>query len=140
MRPAPPEHHGWIAQRAQVIVGAAFRAVEAVDEAGEIKGMIGFDGWMPNSVQMHVAMESPIAFRRLLRPAFAIAFQLRQIATCVVMSTNERSLKLVKHVGFRETFRAKDWWDVGVDLVFFEMHRRECRWIPESIKEAAWAA
>jgi hypothetical protein len=37
-------------------------------------------------------------------------------------------------MGFRETFRLKNGWDIGVDMVLKEMHRDECRWL---LKEAA---
>lgn len=143
VRPAAPEHYGWIAERAHVVPTLGFRALEAVDDSGRIHGMVGYDGWLPGAVSMHIALEHPAAFRSLLRPCFGIVFEAppvgydKPMALCTVLSTNTRSLRLVDRVGFREVFRGRNWWAPGTDLVFFEMRREECRWIR---KEAAWAA
>lgn len=141
-RVAPPEHYQWIAERASLVIGPAFHAIEAID-GDRIAGMVGFDGWTESAVAMHVALDHPVAFRRLLRPAFGIAFQdpSRRVAICTVLSNNARSLRLVQHVGFREVFRGRSWWSSDVDVVFFEMKRAACRWIrPATQKERRWAA
>ena len=140
---APPEHYAWIAERAQLIIGPNFVACEAVDDSGRIHGMIGFDGFLPNAVSMHIALENPASFRHLVGPAFWFVFNeaKREIATCTVLSSNARSLRLVGKVGFREVFRGRNWWAPDVDLVFFEMKRAACRWIRPAQKERQrWAA
>ena len=135
IRVAPPEHYAWLAQRADVDVGPRFRAIESVDESGRILGMVGYDGWTASAGCMHIALEFPGAFRALLRPAFECLFldeprgAGKRVAVCQVLSTNSRSLGLVRHVGFREVFRGQGWWAQGVDLVWFEMRREECRWL-----------
>jgi hypothetical protein len=93
--------------------------------------MIGFDGWTPNSVCLHVAIEYPAALRRLIRPAFDIAFNRlqKQVVLCTVLSTNKRSLRLVEHLGFTRTHQIIDGWSVGAHLVIHEMRRPECRWL-----------
>lgn len=138
VRAAPPEHYGWIAERASLVPGPAFRAIEAVDEAGKIHGQVGYDGWTPNAVCMHVALEHPAALRHLLRPGFGIPFcELgREVALACVLSTNARSLALVPRLGFRFAYRVRDGWRRGVDLVWFEMRREDCRYV----KEERWAA
>jgi RimJ/RimL family protein N-acetyltransferase len=141
VREATRDRYAWIAQRAPLTAGPEFRAIEAVDAAGRIHGMIGYDGWTPNAVTMHIALENPAALRSLLRPAFRVPFLGlgRQVALASVLGNNARSLALVRSVGFREACRIRDGFAVGVDLVIFEMRRDDCRWLPES-KEAAWAA
>jgi RimJ/RimL family protein N-acetyltransferase len=143
VRPAPPEHFAWIETRAHVVISASFRAMEAVDAQGRILAMVGFDGWTPSSVMLHVALEHPAALRHILRPALGLVFDpapagcgLRLI-NATVLGNNARSLRLVRHLGFRETHRIRDGWDVGVDIVLFEMRRRDCRYVNQ---EAAWAA
>jgi hypothetical protein len=138
VRAAPPEHYPWIAERAQLVIGPAFRAIEAVDEAGKIHGMVGYDGWTPGAVCVHVALEHPAALRHLLRQGFKIPFLDfgREVALACVLSTNKRSLALVPRLGFRFAYRVRDGWSKGVDMVWFEMRRDECRWL----KEARWAA
>lgn len=132
VRPAPPEHYPWIAKRASLVVGSEFRAIEAMD-GDRIVGMVGYDGWTPNACSMHVALDSAIAARRLLRMAFGIPFLEvgRGVVTCTILSVNERSLRLVQHLGFRKIARVRDGWAEGVDMVMFEMRRSECRWIQE---------
>lgn len=138
VRPAHPDHYAWIAQRAGLTAGPSFRAIEAVDEAGRIHGMVGYDGWTENAVCLHVALENPACLRHLLKPGFGIPFvELgRGVALASVLSTNERSLALVPRLGFRFAHRVRDGWKPGVDVVWFEMRREECRWI----REARWAA
>jgi RimJ/RimL family protein N-acetyltransferase len=121
----------WLASRAGLSVHPSLEAIKATDTTGRIVGMVGFDGWTPGSVSFHVAVEYPAALRRLIRPAFNLAFvQLkRQVVLATVLSTNKRSLHLVEHLGFRRVCEIKDGWDVGAHLVIHEMRRHECRWL-----------
>lgn len=134
VRAAPPEHYEWIGERARVAIGGEFRALEALD-GGQIVGMVGYDGWTPNSCSMHVAIEKPIAIRRLLRPAFGLVFDPRPrglglgLVKGHVLSTNEKALKLDLGLGFREVGRLKDGWAVGVDEILLVMRRDDCRWL-----------
>jgi RimJ/RimL family protein N-acetyltransferase len=132
VREAPPEHYPWIAERAHLVIGSDFRAIEAVDEAGRILGMVGYDGWCPGSVAMHVALDNRGAARRLLQPAFGVPFiELKiPIIKGLVLSNNPRAIALDKHLGFKEVARLADWWAPGVDIILFEMRREDCRWIP----------
>ncbi len=134
VRPAPPEHLPWLAQRATLVVSPSLRAIEAVNErTGRVLGIVGYDGWLPNACAMHVAIEEPVAVRRLIGPAFGIPFVELGLGLVLawVLSTNERSLRFVRHLGFRETHRIRDGWRLGVDLVLLEMRREDCRWIPQ---------
>ena len=142
---SPPEHHDWIASRAGLSLHAGFMALEAMDDAGRIVGMVGFDGWTPSSVALHVALDTPSALRHLIYPVFGLVFDPepegcgKRRINLTVLSTNTRSLALVKHLGFKETHRVKDGWDLGVDIVVFEMRREHCRWIRHETEEV-WAA
>jgi len=88
---------------------------------------------------MHVSLETPAAFRPLLRVAFAYPFEnlgLRVLtgntpANCV------RALQLSKHLGFTETHRTSDGWAPGVDMVHTELRREDCRWIRRFERHAA---
>lgn len=124
-------HFGWIQSRTQCALSPTFRAIEAVDDEGNIRGMVGFDGWTQNAAQMHVAIESPGALRALLKPSFSYLFGEagRSIALGLVPSHNETALRFDKHIGFRETYRVKDGWAPGDDMVLLEMRRDECRWL-----------
>lgn len=135
IRVAPPEHYPWLAERADLEITPRLRAIESIDPSGRILGMVGYDGWTDTAACMHIALGFPGAFRALIRPAFEWLFlddprgAGKQVAVCQVLSTNARSLELVRHVGFREVFRGQGWWAPGVDLCWFEMRRDDCRWI-----------
>ena len=130
VRPAPPEHIRWLTARARLDPNPGLMALEAV-RGDRIVGMVGFDGWTATSVAMHVALDEPIATRRLLKPSFGLVFYEygKSVAIAKVLSTNKRSLDFTRALGFREVFRGKDYIDHGVDLVIHEMRRHECRWL-----------
>jgi len=126
---APPDHLPWLARRAKLSIGPNLRALEVIDDTGSIRGMVGLDVGVPNSVAFHIALDSPIALRRVMREAFALAFQGlgKQVATCIVIGSNARSRRLVEHLGFRLVFTGRDYWAPGEDMLLYEMRREECR-------------
>lgn len=128
---APRNHYSWLVDRVGCAITDRFRAIEAIDDAGEIHGMVGFDLWTANSVQMHVAIESPAVLRSLLGPGFEYPFGQcgRGVVTAVVAEGNPRSLTLVPRLGFSEVARVKDGWETGKALVLFEMRKENCKWI-----------
>ena len=131
VRAAPPEHYAWIRDRTGLRHSTEFRAIEALDASGEIRGMVGYDDWTPNSVQMHVAIDTPIVTRALVRPAFVYPFieAGRKVVIGVTPSDRERALVFNKRLGFHETMRLHNGYADGVDLVFQLMTRDECRWL-----------
>lgn len=141
VRPAPPDHLQWLAERAHLIITPGLCAMEAVDDSGRIVGMVGYDGRTPGACAVHIALEHPAALRHLLKPGFGVPFIEAglPLIVCMVLGTNRRSLRLVRKLGFKQVLRGKDWWAPGVDIVWFEMRREHCRWIPQqkSKKEAA---
>jgi RimJ/RimL family protein N-acetyltransferase len=143
VRAMPPERFPWLAQRAGLTLHPGFGALEAVNERGETVGAVGFDGWWPGAVALHVALDHPAALRHLLRPAFAVAFDApprgfnKAAVTATVLSTNKRSLRLVQHLGFRHVHTGRDYAGPGVHIEFFEMRREECRFIPRTMRRAA---
>jgi RimJ/RimL family protein N-acetyltransferase len=132
IRAAHPEEFGWLVERAECAITPGFRAI-AAEDAGRIVGMVGFDGWTPNSVTMHVALDSPACLRGLLPEIFGYAFVQagKGIALGIIPADNARSVNLAKRVGFSEVHRVRDGWAVGVDLVVLEMRRERCRWIQQ---------
>lgn len=139
VRAAPKEHFEWLVERTSCAITDGFRAIEAVDAAGAVRGMVGFDSWMPNSCMMHIALDTPIAFRALLRPAFEYVFEEtgRGIALGIIPTCNAKSLKLARHAGFSETHRIHNGWSDGVHVMLLEMRREHCRWLRRRQKEAA---
>lgn len=136
---APWMHFPWIIERAGVVATAGFKAIEAIGNDGRIHGMIGYDAWTENSVVMSIALDNPAAFRALVRPAFEYPFIQcnKGVALCTVRGTNEKSIKLTEHVGFRLAYRVRDGIRAGEDMLIYEMRREDCRWIPQSYRKAA---
>jgi RimJ/RimL family protein N-acetyltransferase len=130
---APPLHFPWIAERTGCALSPSFRAIEAVDEKHRIRGMVGFDHWMGNSAEMHIALDAPAALRALLQPAFDYLFNQagKDVAIGIVPAHNAKALAFDKRIGFRELCRIKDGWAKGDDVVVLEMRREECRFLQE---------
>jgi hypothetical protein len=135
---ATKEDCRWLFARISWVPTLGFKAIVAHDSSGAIRGMVGYDCWTPNSVQMHVALASGAAARSLLGPAFQYPFE--QLAVGVVLgvvpANNAPSLNFARKVGMRETHRIADGWAPGVDLLHFEMRREECRFLSSKAKAA----
>lgn len=130
VREAPREHYPWIAKRANLIITTTFYAIEAVLDH-RILAMVGYDAWTPNSCSMHVAIDEPIAVRKMIKPAFAIPFKElgRGVVTGSVLSTNTKALAFDKHLGFKEVGFIPDGFQPGVGIHILMMRREECRWL-----------
>lgn len=93
--------------------------------------MVAYDCWTESTVQAHMAVTTPIAWRSLRGPAFDYPFQqcgkLKVLG--VIPAHNRKSLRMAESLGFREAYRIEDGWAEGDDLVLVEMRRDECRWI-----------
>lgn len=128
---APPEHFTWLTERTRYRPASDFRAIEAVDEAGTIAGLVGFDHWNPNSAQIHVALDRPALCRNLIRAAFEFPFLQagRGVLIALVAEMNSKSLNLAKRFGFTVAHRVADGWASGVDLLVMELRKENCRWI-----------
>ena len=131
VRQAHPEHFAWLQERTGCVLTSDFRALEAV--SGErITGMVGYCNWTPNAVEAHMAVDSAIAWRHLVGPAFEYPFATREALLAVVPAHNERSLRLTRKFGFTEAHRVRDGWAAGDDLILFELRRGDCRFLKEN--------
>lgn len=106
------------------------RGIAALDSTtGQLRGLVAFDEWTPNSCHIHIDMEFPI--RGLLLPAFQYPFI--TLGLGVILGTtpgfHSRALRLAKALGFRRTHETADGWAPGIPLVHWEMRRNECRWL-----------
>lgn len=130
VRAAPKDHYHWLTERAGLVASSEFRAIEAV-EGERIVGMVGYDSWTPNGVFMSTALDSAIAARALLPHAFRYPFEEagRKVAIALVRSDNQRSQRLVLHLGFKWKYVVKDGWAEDIHLFLYEMRRDDCRWI-----------
>jgi RimJ/RimL family protein N-acetyltransferase len=139
VQPMPPDHFPWFAERAGLAWSPGFQAIEAVDGKGRVRGMVGYDGWRPSAVCVHIALDDRLALKYLLRPAFRIPFLGWGANTLIgtVKSNNAAALELDLNLGFKEIGRVSDGWDFGVDMVILAMRRDECRWLKDRPARAA---
>lgn len=112
--------------------------ISAIRADGSLAGVVAYDAWTPASCQMHVVVDCVAACRALLRPAFAYPFSEAglRIARAVIPSHRWKAVRLAKRLGFVESHRIKDGWDVGSDLVHFELRREACRYLLPLAKAA----
>lgn len=126
-------------ERSGYTPGAGFRAIHVEDDYGRVRGMVGFDGWTPSAVWLHVAVDKPGACRGLLWAAFDYAFRQcgKQLALANIPACNADALALAERLGFSEVARLQGAWDGTVDLVLLQMRREDCRWLSASTRRAA---
>lgn len=138
VRASPPEHYAWLIQRTSLAPTAGFRAIEAVDTEGNIRGMVGFDFWMPNSCQVHMAVDAPIAWRRLVYAAAEYIFEEagKSVMLGLTRATNTPALRVIKAFGFKEVARVREGFGPGEDLVISELRKELCRF-PRRERKAA---
>jgi RimJ/RimL family protein N-acetyltransferase len=135
---APKEHLNWMFDRTGFVLPENSRAIEAVDDAGRIAGMVAYYGWTPNACWMHVAIDSPAACRGLLRTAFEYPFNEtgRGVVLALIAASNPKSLGLASRLGFSEVARILGGWGDYTDLILLQMRRESCRWISQQRKAA----
>ena len=139
VRASRPDELAWLCERTGIAPTGDMKAVQACDAFGRIYAQVAAEGWTPNAVRLHIAVDEPIALRSLLHAAAVWIFDQakRGLALGVIKSDNARSLRLAKHIGFREAYRVQDGWAKGVDLVALEMRREWCRWQHDPMRKVA---
>jgi hypothetical protein len=97
------------------------------------RATVVYDGWTPNAVQVHIHSGGSAEFLRteFLHEIFWYPFVQCQkmLVYTVTPGDAEASLAVSKSLGFIETYRMKDGWGPGIDMVIKEMRREDCRWI-----------
>lgn len=129
MRISPAERHEfrWLEKRAGCGLSSKSSAVKVCDSEGCIHGMVGYDNWTDTCVTVHMAVDTPIAWRRLLPVVYWYPFvqMQRRMAIGMAGADNLRALEMQRRLGFKEIYRLKDGWSEGVDLVCVRLDRDE---------------
>lgn len=139
VRAAPPAHYLWLKRFSGCALTDDFQAVEAIDNTGRIRGMVGYCLWAPNSVQAHMATTSPIVWRSLLGPALRYPFEQIGVRSMLatVPASNSASILFALHVGFREVHRIQAGWTDGEDLAILQLERDSAaRWMSANRRAA----
>lgn len=109
-------------------------------EEKSIGACVLFDYWTLNSAQVHVFapslkhLFSPV----FLREIFSFPFVTGRLGLLVAVTPADQkgSLAVSSWLGFKQTYRVKDGWAAGIDMVVKELRREDCRFLPKSVKSA----
>jgi len=126
------EHWSWMMNESGCQWTPTARGIVVLDHRMLPCAGVVFDGWFPNSGQIHFAMKNPLAARSgLFEEGFNYFYNEcgKDLLIGVTPAHLDKALKFNKKVGLRETYRIKNGYTDGIDLVVQEMHRDECRWI-----------
>ncbi len=118
---APLSHHGWLEARIHRTLASDAVAFEAVDNRGEVRGMVAYEWWSETGAGVHVAVDSPMALRHA-RGALDFIFQTRDVLWALV-AQGSRSLRLALHLGFTVTGTVPGGYALGQDLVLVSLTR-----------------
>lgn len=92
------------------------------EEDDRILAMVVLDDWTPKSAHIHFyeadVRALPLLWKELM---WYISLHGRNLLCAVTPETRELSLRLQRAMGFKETYRVKDGWDSGIDLVLTEL-------------------
>src|SRR5512140_1761639 len=108
-RASTPAELRWLEARTGAVLTGGARGIAAVDNSG-VRGVVAFDGWTPNAVQAHMAVDTPVAWRALLRPVFEYPFEEcgRKLMLGIIPADNARSVRMTERLGFRLAHRVAD--------------------------------
>lgn len=98
---------------------------------GEIRAVVVYCGFYGKSCMIHVGSEGQHwATKDFLKKVFEYPFNTLKLKVIIgtVAGSNEKALKLDRHLGFREVAVIPDAHDDG-DLVILEMRPADCRFL-----------
>jgi len=119
----------WVAER---INGAYFAkrssAIGLQKNAKTIAGVI-YENWNQRTVFCHIAVEGRLN-RAFIKAIFDYPFNVLNVEKIIVsiVKSNEKSIKLVKNMGFIEEARIKDGAPDG-DIIFMTLAYKHCRFL-----------
>lgn len=130
---ATPQHQslyrGWL--EAQLESSLSNKSVFIANVDTEIRGVIGFDRYTGDSIEMFMAGCSPNWLtRRLIKVAFSYVFNQLGCARCtgLVNADNRAALDIDTRLGFVQEGVMRQA-NNGTDVVVLGMLKTECRWI-----------
>lgn len=102
---------------------------------GKLVAVVGYEDYNGASVRIHVAGEGHWMTREFLWFAFYYPFEQMKVKKLIglVAGTNERALKLDKHLGYVEEAVIKDAVPGG-DLHILTMTKEQCRFLKRKLQ------
>ena len=120
----------WLCKRIGLTPTPAIQCIGRLNAAGNVIGVVGYDGFNGASVQMHVAGDGNWISRQLLWAAFDYPFNVMHcnVVLGLIPSGNKSALELNEHLGFRVDTVLPHAHPDGA-LVVMAMYRDGCRWL-----------
>jgi RimJ/RimL family protein N-acetyltransferase len=120
----------WLCRRIGLAPTSALQCIGRLNAAGNIMGVVGYDGYNGASVQMHVAGDGNWMSRELLWVAFDYPFNVMNcnVVLGLIPSGNKQALALNEHLGFQIDTVLPHAHPDGA-LVVMAMYRDACRWL-----------
>ena len=129
-----PSDWGWIQQHVGLLRVEDTCGFMGIDtEKNETIMACVMDNWLNSCVQLQFICTKTIALRHgFIETCFDFVFNEKGMngAYALIAENNEPSLKIAKHMGFKEKTRLTDAYADGVDFILFEMLRKDCKYLP----------
>ena len=131
----------WIVERMHLLLCEDMKGIVAVNEDNGLRvGAIVFDHWTHNSVFVHICIDNSMLLRHgFVEEGFEYGFVTadRGKMFAQIDSNNVKSIKICKHLGFREIATLKDSVMDGMDSIILELYREDCKYLSPAQREAA---
>ena len=125
------EEWEWLAKRAECVRCDDTIGIIAYRD-GKIVGAVALDSWSHNSCHIHIAVDDMLIFKHgFPEEVFNYVFNEcdKGVIVGITPAHNKVSLKFNEHIGFVETYRLKDGFEVGIDFVVTEYRKEDCKYI-----------
>lgn len=140
IRPASHGNISWLGEQMSYCPGARAKGIIAGANGGFIEAAVLYDHWTLNAVQVHVY--APVLKTLFSKPFLHAMFSYpfvqcnRGLLVAVTPADQKGSLAVSGWLGFKEKYRIRDGWKLGVDMVLRELRREDCRFILQDVKSA----
>lgn len=128
-----PSDWGWICQKVAMIRCQDTSGITVVDtETNTTVAMFVTDHWMPNSVQIHVAIGEHEVMRvhheQMINEVFDYIFNVRdkRFIYAWMVSSNKEAKSFAERLGFTEMARLPEAYDDENDFLMMGVDREDC--------------
>jgi len=133
------EDWAWCNKHVGIIQTSDTSGIMAVDtEKKEIVAAALMDNWTTNSAQCHFIITNPMVLRhKFLECVSNFLFIEKGLAVIYgfIPGDNKKAVRLNKHMGFTVKATLEDGFAVGVDYIFMEGKRENCRYIDKAARD-----
>lgn len=133
---AGPEVGRWVTRRAGGQFSPEAATAIGLETDGKIVAGVMYENCNGRSLVAHMAIEGRLT-RYFIWAIFDYAFRQNGVNKVIlpVPSTNTKSIRFVKHLGFSEECRIKDAAPHG-DIIIYTLEKSECRFLGDKYGKA----